>query len=103
MKKLKRCSKRYKSFLYCHHRVKSGKTWGMMQLLRHILKKKLTLVIRFIETSLLRTKLGLTNGFITGCLFNKSLVPISTNYGLNNLLYVILLVMVFVIKHLMLN
>jgi hypothetical protein len=101
--KMKRCYKRYTSFLYYDHRVKSGKAWRMMQLLRHTFLKKLTFVIRFIETSLLRTKLGLTSRFINGCLFNRSLVPISTNYGLNKLLVVLLSIMVSVVKHLVLN
>ncbi len=101
MKKMKRCFKRYTSSLYYHHRVKSGRAWRMMQLLRHLFLKKLKLVIRFIETSLLCTKLRLTSRFITGWLFNRSLIPISTNYGLNKLLFVFLLVMVFVVKHLM--
>jgi hypothetical protein len=83
--------------------MKSDGAWRMMQLLGHLKKKKLTLVIRFIETSLLRTKLRLIGRFIISYFFNRSLVPILTNCGLNKLLYVLFLVMVFAIKHLMLN
>jgi hypothetical protein len=103
MKKMKRCFKRYTSSLSCQHRVKSGGALRMMQLLRHIFLKKLTLVIKFIETSLLCSKLGLTGRFIIGCFFNRSLIPISTISRLNKLLFVLLSVMVFVVKHLMLN
>jgi hypothetical protein len=103
MKQNERCSKRYTISLYCDHRMKSGGAWRMMQLLGHSFLKKLTLVIRSIETSLFCTKLGLTSRFIIGCLFIRSLIPISTNFGLNELLSVLLLVMVFVVKHLVLN
>jgi hypothetical protein len=40
MKKMKRCFKRYTSSLYYHHRVKSGRAWRMMQLLRHLFFKE---------------------------------------------------------------
>jgi hypothetical protein len=83
--------------------VKSGGALRMMQLLRHIFLKKLTLVIKFIETSLLCSKLGLTGRFIIGCFFNRSLIPISTISRLKKLLFVLLSVMVFVVKNLMLN
>jgi hypothetical protein len=103
MKKMKRCSKRYTHFLYCNHIVKSGEAWRMVQLLGHTFLKKLTPIIRFIETSILRVQLGLIGRFIIGCLFNRSLIPISTNYGLNKLLHVLLSDIVCVVKHLMLN
>jgi hypothetical protein len=95
--------KGYAGFLYYIHRVKSGNAWKMTQLLGLIFLKKLTPIIRFTETSLLRMKLMLTSMFPTGCLFNRSLVPISTSFGLNKLLFVLLLAELFAIKPLVLS
>jgi hypothetical protein len=73
---MKRHSKGHVCSLYCNYKAKSGNAWKMMQLLWHSCLKKLTLVIRFIDISLLHTELGLTSWLLTNCLVNMLLSPI---------------------------
>jgi hypothetical protein len=59
MKKIKRHYKGHFGSLHCNYKMESGDTWRTTQLLRHTNPKKSTIVIRFIDISLLHTGLGL--------------------------------------------
>jgi hypothetical protein len=76
---MKRHVKRHANTLY-RHKMKSGGAWKTTRLLRHVFLKKLTPIIRLVETSLLCTELGLTSTFPTSCFSNGSLVLASTSY-----------------------
>jgi hypothetical protein len=71
---MKKHYKRHASSLYYSRRVESGGAWKMMKLVGHTFLKKLTLVIRFSDTSLLHVELGLIGRFPTDYLFHKSLI-----------------------------
>jgi hypothetical protein len=51
-------------------RMESGGAWRTMQLLGHNGLKKSTIVIKFIEISLLCAELRLTSWFLTNCFIN---------------------------------
>jgi len=72
---MKRYSKGHVDFLYCGRKVENGGAWQTTQLLGHIIPKKLTPIIRFIDISLLHVELGVTSWFLTGCLVNMLLSP----------------------------
>jgi hypothetical protein len=64
---MKKYSKGHVGSLYYSHKVKSGDTWRMTQLLGHICLKELTPIIKFTEISLFHAKLRLISWFLTGC------------------------------------
>ncbi len=101
--KMKRHFKRHATSLYYNWKVERGSTWKTMQLLRRIVHKKLTPIIRFTKISLLCAELGLTSWLLIGCFFNKPLSRIWISFGLNKSVLVLFSIRLIPAKPLMLD